>query len=344
MCVKVSIIVPVYNVEAYIHRCMNSLINQTLKDIEIILIDDESPDNCGNICDEYAKKDKRIKVIHKKNQGLGLARNSGIEIASGEYIAFVDSDDYVSLDMYDKLYSKVIRENADTCFCSYNRINFDGNISKCSIFLDKNVYNQENIVTDILINMLGSEPSSYEDIVLDMSVWRAIYSRNIINNNNIRFCSEREFISEDIIFHLDYLILNKKVTIVKDSLYNYCENNESLTKSYRSDRFEKNKMLYFEILKKVKNIGIDNLAKLRLERLFLGLVRVCISQEVEYSNKNSKQTALQNIKSICNDDVIQRILDRYPIYELPIKHKVFNIFMKFKMPRILYILVKLKNQ
>lgn len=102
---KVSIIVPVYNVEKYFDRCINSLINQTLREIEIILVDDESPDNCPEMCDKYAKKDSRIKVIHKKNGGLGFARNSGLDIAAGEYFAFVDSDDYVDLDFYEKLYT-----------------------------------------------------------------------------------------------------------------------------------------------------------------------------------------------------------------------------------------------
>lgn len=343
MCAKVSIIVPVYKVEPYIHRCMNSLINQTLKDIEIILVDDESPDNCGNTCDEYSKKDQRIKVIHKKNQGLGMARNSGIEIATGEYIAFVDSDDYISLDIYDKLYSKAILESADTCFCSYNWVDVNGNIKKDNMLPDKNIYIGDAIIKDFLINMLGSKPSSAEDRNFGISVWRAIYSRDIIINNNIRFCSERELISEDIIFHIDYLIYSKKVTIVKEALYNYCQNNKSLTLSYIVNRFEKNKILYFEIIRKIQNIGIVNLAELRISRAFLGAVRSCIGEEVKYSSKNGKQITLQNIKSICNDNLIQKVLDRYPIYQLPLKHKVFCIFMKLKMPIILYMLVKLKD-
>lgn len=97
---KVSIVVPIYNVESYLERCIQALLNQTLKDIEIILIDDGSPDHCPQICNEYAQKDSRIKVIHKKNAGLGYARNSGLEIARGKYLAFVDSDDYVEANMY----------------------------------------------------------------------------------------------------------------------------------------------------------------------------------------------------------------------------------------------------
>lgn len=119
---KISIIVPVYNVEKYIHRCIHSLINQTLRDIEIILVDDESPDSCPQICDEYASKDTRIKVIHKKNEGLGLTRNAGLEAATGEYIAFIDSDDWVDLVMYETLYNTAQRSNAIQFIAAYNII------------------------------------------------------------------------------------------------------------------------------------------------------------------------------------------------------------------------------
>ncbi|HEY8803664.1 MAG TPA: glycosyltransferase, partial [Clostridium sp.] len=100
----ISIIVPIYKVEVYIRNCVDSILNQTYKNLEIILVDDGSPDNCGNICEEYSSKDKRIKVIHKKNGGLSSARNAGLDIASGEYIGFIDSDDWIEGDMYESLY------------------------------------------------------------------------------------------------------------------------------------------------------------------------------------------------------------------------------------------------
>ena len=114
---KVSVIVPVYKVENYLKKCVNSLINQTLKDIEIILVDDGSPDSCGKICDEYAKNDSRVKVIHKQNEGLSEARNVGIMAAKSPYIGFVDSDDYVAEDMYEMLYENLIKTNADVSVC-----------------------------------------------------------------------------------------------------------------------------------------------------------------------------------------------------------------------------------
>lgn len=121
---KISIIVPIYKVEKYINKCIESILNQTFEDFELILVDDGSPDKCGEICDEYAKKDKRVRVIHKKNGGLSDARNKGIYESKGEYIGFVDSDDYIASDMYKVLYDDIVRNNAEVSVCGiYNCYN-----------------------------------------------------------------------------------------------------------------------------------------------------------------------------------------------------------------------------
>ncbi|MBO0454297.1 MULTISPECIES: glycosyltransferase family 2 protein [Enterococcus] len=116
MC-EISIIVPVYNVEKYLKKCVDSILNQTFKDFELILVDDGSPDNSGMICDEYAEQDSRVRVIHKENGGLSDARNAGIDVAKGKYIGFVDSDDYIAEDMYELLYRNIIKEDADLSIC-----------------------------------------------------------------------------------------------------------------------------------------------------------------------------------------------------------------------------------
>lgn len=118
---KISIIVPVYRVENYLEKCLNSLLNQTLRDIEIILVDDGSPDNCGKICDEFAQRDSRVRVIHKQNEGLSEARNVGITYAQSQFVGFVDSDDFVAEDMYETLYENLIKFDADVSVCGlYN--------------------------------------------------------------------------------------------------------------------------------------------------------------------------------------------------------------------------------
>ncbi|EGO6096531.1 glycosyltransferase, partial [Enterococcus faecalis] len=114
---KISIIVPVYNVEKYLEKCVRSILAQTFTDFELILVDDGSPDSSGAMCDQFAKQDERVKVIHKENGGLSDARNAGIEIATGEYLGFIDSDDYIADDMYELLYTNIVKEDADLSIC-----------------------------------------------------------------------------------------------------------------------------------------------------------------------------------------------------------------------------------
>ena len=114
---EISVIVPVYNCEKYIGKCIESILNQTFKDLELILIDDGSADESGKICDEYKIQDKRVKVIHEKNSGVSIARNVGINVAKGKYIGFVDSDDYLAPDMYESLYENLMKSHADVAIC-----------------------------------------------------------------------------------------------------------------------------------------------------------------------------------------------------------------------------------
>ena len=154
---KVSIIVPVYNVEKYLDRCMESLLNQTLKDIEIILVDDGSPDNCPQMCDDYAKTDSRVKVVHKANAGLGYARNSGLDVASGEYVAFVDSDDYVDTKIYESLLLEAENSGADVVFCKYYTEQTDGTWVDCDEVTKRMEWNNEGI-NEFLLNIIATEP------------------------------------------------------------------------------------------------------------------------------------------------------------------------------------------
>ena len=147
----ISIIIPVYKVEKYIHRCLESVINQTYTNLEVILIDDGSPDDCGKICDEYAKKDNRIKVVHKQNGGQSEARNQGLEIASGEYIGFVDSDNYIKEDMFEVLYKTMLKYDADITICNIVKTNNATN--EClENYKDIEIYDKSNSMQKLLNN------------------------------------------------------------------------------------------------------------------------------------------------------------------------------------------------
>lgn len=192
----VSIIVPVYKVEKYLKRCVDSLTNQTLRDIEIILVDDGSPDNSGKICDSLQEKDCRIKVIHKSNGGLSSARNAGVKIAQGQYIGFVDSDDDVALDMYEKMYSVAKRENVDFVMSDYQRICADGTYYLKTLDIPAGLYEKNQIRRMIFPNLIMGEKIEYGPF---LSVWHCLYRTDFLRQNNLYF-DEKVRWSEDNIF------------------------------------------------------------------------------------------------------------------------------------------------
>ena len=334
---KISVIVPVFNVENYIERCMRSLLKQKLKRIEIILVDDGSTDRSPQICDQYAADYEYVKVIHKKNEGLGKARNSGLDMAVGEYIVFVDSDDYLADDALENLYNIGKKNNADTVLGKYKRQWKDGRIDEGQHPLENVLFStHEDIMQNVLLNILGSPKEYYDDIYIMMSVWMGLYSRKIIQDNNIKFCSERDYISEDMIFDIDYYPCAKRVYISDCDFYFYCENMSSLTLTYKSNRFEKNKMLFKELANRCEKISL--VAQERLDRSFIGRARQCIYSSVK---NMPPKVAIDEIKSICKDDYLQSAIGRYPIETFTNKQRAFVTAMKYRRALLIYIVCKI---
>ena len=217
---KISIIVPVYNVEEYIHRCIDSILAQTFTDFELILVNDGSPDQCGKICDEYAENDSRIKVIHKKNGGLSDARNAGLEIAQGEYIGFVDSDDFIESDMYEKLYNACI--DNDVCLSMCARYDVYQN-KKTSLFtLDA----EELWTSDLAIGKFLMWDT------IDSSACDKLIKRSLFNN--IRFPIGRY--NEDIYIIPRIIHHSGKIVHIGEPKYNYFHRLDSITTETYSDK------------------------------------------------------------------------------------------------------------
>ena len=212
---KVSIIVPVYNVEKWLPECMDSLINQTLEDIEIICIDDGSPDNCGKILDEYAEKDKekfkreRIKVIHQENQGVSVARNSGLDIASGEYISFVDSDDYVHPKTYETAYKWAKKSNVD--LLRFNHRNFDDGKDNFDI-------NDIDLSDGPILSLEEYLKNDYANYT-----WGHLFKSNLIQDDNIRFTKD-VIPADDTCFNYRVFANVKSVKHIPGKFYNYRHN------------------------------------------------------------------------------------------------------------------------
>lgn len=331
----ISVIVPVYNVEKYLKECLDSLLNQTYKDIEIIIVDDGSTDNSGKICDEYKNKNKNINVIHKKNEGLGFARNTGLENVHGEYVTFVDSDDYVEKDFIEKLYNYMVEQKVDMCKSGFERVNNKRDILSIRKY-DNYIYNKEEIKNCFIPRIIGSLPDKKDSI--EMCVCGVLYKTSYILKYGIKFPSEKILISEDMFFNIDYMKNINKACTIDYVGYNYRYNPSSLTRKYRKDRFEASKYFYKELKKKLEILGYDDLTMLRLSRLFFIYIKVCISQEkFQVSNKKYKDS-LKKIDTICNDSLVRNIINSYPVDKLGIKQKFFLYLIKYRCTRIIYIL------
>lgn len=333
--IKISIIVPIYNVKKYIERCLNSIIKQNFTKFEVILVDDGSTDGSGEVADNYADKFDFIKVVHKRNAGLGFARNTGLKYANGEYVLFIDSDDYIEPNMLIDLYSSVKKVNADVCYSDFFRDY--GNIIVKNNHLKglEGVYSSKDIYSKIVPWLIGGSPCDKFDDILGWGVWKSLYKNEIIQKFNLKFHSEREMISEDIIFQLDFLKKTNKAVIIDKPYYHYCLRKGSLSAHFSKDRLEKNAYLYHQELKRLKEMGILKQTKLRADRLLLAASRVNIMMAV--SSQNCKD-ALKIINSYEVNKTYSSSLQEYPIGKLPFRQRVFAYFLKRKYSLLIYLI------
>lgn len=337
----VSVIVPVYNVELYLRRCIDSLLKQTYPYLEIILVDDGSPDNCGNICDEYASVDSRIRVIHKGNAGLGMARNSGLDIATGDFVVFVDSDDYVKDCYVEILLRNMVETGADLATVGHYRHSCDGKMCQKPITQMREIWEKSNIVERVLLPIVGSVPEYPDDVEREMSVWINMYRRSLIEKNALRFVSEREYISEDIFFNILYMLNAEKVVLCPECLYIYSENPTSLTSTYRIDRFEKYCKMFWEEQEILDGYGLADKAKLRLYRTFIMKTCKCISMIVE--SENSAKEKYRLAAEILESPLLHEVISEYRPYAMGFKQNLRAYLVEQKQTSMLLILYWMKT-
>lgn len=216
----ISIIVPIYNVEKYLERCINSIINQTYKNIEIILVNDGSTDNSGNICNELGKKDNRIKIIHKQNGGLSDARNAGLKIAKGDYIGFVDSDDYIKEDMFETLYNLNKKYNSEISIVSYYEY-YNEKLIAVRDSKELEIFNKIDAIKELLI-----------DTKIQSYAWNKLFKKELFEN--LEFPTNKNF--EDIATTLLLFEKAEKVVLLEDPKYCYLRRDNSIIgkKNYKT--------------------------------------------------------------------------------------------------------------
>lgn len=258
---KISVIIPVYNSEKFLKKCLDSIINQTLNDIEIICIDDGSTDKSLRILNNFADKDNRITIINQKNSGPSAARNKGIEIAKGEYIGFVDSDDWIDLDFYEKLYNSAKKYDADVAVCGIKRLR------SCKWKYHLKI-EKEEFTTDI------NKKFVLCDVPDKCYVWNKIYKLQKLMEKNINF--EQGVYFEDRCFTAEVLVYLKSLVTVPDVYYNYWTNHNSIVKTKSNkkthdSKYTKEKMMKFlndhdiYIIHKIKKFKLFGLTYLKIK-------------------------------------------------------------------------------
>lgn len=318
----ITVVIPIYNVEKYLKKCIESIIKQTYKNIEIILVNDGSTDNCPKICDEYAKKDKRIIVIHKKNGGVSEARNAGIDIAKGKYITFIDSDDYVAKEYIENLYVECEKNNTEVSLIGTRYLNKKGKVIFSSKVIQK-TYTSEEAIKQLFLGKY-----------YDSGVCGKMYKTTLLNN--IRFNKDIK-IGEDLDVFYKILLKCKNIRInTKLKMYNYIARIDSVTNSVNIEIIEEDIKIAQNMIEDVST-RYPKLKKYAIRRYItinvINIIKLIKSNKIKEEEKDIK---IQKLKENIN------MYKRYKYFQ-PYKIKI-KIFLIYNNPNILKKILKEKEK
>ncbi|WP_410497144.1 glycosyltransferase [Cellulosilyticum sp. ST5] len=306
----ISIIVPIYNIEKYLSRSIESLINQTYPHLEIILVNDGSKDNSLAICEAYAKKDRRIVVIDKVNEGVSIARNTGLEAATGTYVGFIDPDDWVEPTMYEKLYKQIKKWDSPVCLCNY----FKDTKKKSSpkVFSFKDEVLEDKVIIEKLVNNMVGMPDLMPTYVCVMGcVWRGLFKKEFLDTNQLRFAPGVS-IMEDLVFMVQTLLKCQSVAIEQGVYYHYVQNPSSTLHTYNKKLWEDQIKVYELLEKSFIESHLEEEMRNRLDFRYIGMVLSAIKNET-YMKKDKDsdlKDTVAHIKQICQDEKLKFVLER----------------------------------
>lgn len=341
---QVSIIVPVYNVQNYIERCLNSLVNQTFKDIEIITINDGSTDKSLELLNKYAKEDIRVSVIDLGDEGVSYCRNLGIEKANGKYIMFVDSDDWIDSNMVEVMYKKAEENNLDLVMCSYIREFKDRSKEKIFNLPKEIIYKENEVKNELLRKLVGpikEELSNPELLDALGTVWGKLYRVDILKENKLKFVDLKEIGSaEDTLFNIFTFNYLKKVMFLNKPMYHYWRDNpKSVTSQYNPKLKEQRKVFFKYISDFIKENNFEQVFEEALNN------RICTSilglglMECSKNNKINGINKIKNIKNLINEEYIREAYMNLELKYFSIHWRIFYFFIKNKMSFCSYLML-----
>lgn len=340
---KISIIVPCYNVEKYLKQCLDSIVNQTYKNLEIICVNDGSTDNTLDILKEYAFKDYRIVIIDQENIGASQARNNALKIITGDFVAFVDGDDWIDKSVFEKAILKVTEFNCDLVFWSYNKC-YDEKKIKNPIYGAENKSLSDNDFTDLyrtIFGLTGSQLSKPELADSLCTIWGKLYKKELLDN--IQFVDLQEIGTfEDGLFNIQCLLKAKSAYYINECLYNYRKNNSvSITTCYKPDLFKRWLNLYSIIEEFITKNNLDFSFRQALNnRIALSLIGLGLN---ELANPKSSFAQIRNIGEFLKSKKYRNAYKTLELKYFPIQWKIFFCFAKNNMCLGLYALLKVIN-
>ncbi|AVK60727.1 glycosyltransferase family 2 protein [Lactobacillus sp. CBA3605] len=338
---KISVIIPIYNVQEYLKRCVNTLVNQTYQDIEIILVDDGSTDNSGDICDHLKTQDTRIIVIHKKNGGLSDARNTGIEGSIGDYIFFLDPDDWLDTDYFEKCIDVIRRANVDLLFTPYIR-EYKNKPMINDLFKTKSIhFNKTEVKIHLLRRLFGEYgnelkcPASIDDL---STAWGKFYKASICKN--IKFVDTKLIGTEDSWFNINYINKITNAQYFGGAYYHYFkQNNDSLVTKYNSNLFNGRKRLYVLMQNYINTNRFDATYSRALNnRIVVELLS--LMRNIENSNL-SFHSKIKAMNGVLKDGIYRQAFAEFDFSLLPIKWSLFYKLCQQNKSVLIYTILKI---
>lgn len=322
-----SVILPIYNVKPWLQRCVTSVLTQDFKDFELILVDDGSTDGSGELCDRIAAEHAGIRVVHKINGGLSSARNAGLEVAQGEYIWWVDSDDWIEEGALATIHDELVRNTPQILKFNYIRVD-DTHTPVVSCACGSGDLNPGELLKMALI-----KTSHYV-----LSAWSHVYSRSFLLENGLRFVSEREIGSEDYLFNLQALLLAQRISVLDKPLYYYELRQGSLSQVYRADLPRRFEILYSKLMEFLSRIDNRALWEPWVNTFYVWhLLRgVCFSNEYTFAARHSVAQGRENVKKILAMPTFRKAAGNMELSHFTWKQKLLLTAMRLGLEPVIY--------
>lgn len=304
----VSIIIPIYNVEKYLEKCLESIRAQTYQDLEIILVNDGSTDQSLQICEAYAQKDARIHVIDKVNEGVAIARNTGIAHATGDYIAFIDPDDWIEPLMFENMVKALQETNSPVCLCDFFKDTQKRSQPKRFEFKETLLVG-EQIVEHLINGMIGMPDLLPKYVYIMGCVWRGLYRRSFISQHQLHF-EPGLSVMEDLVFMVQTLLKCEQVAVVHEPYYHYVQHASSTLHSY-NDKMWTDQLKVYELLEaSIREARLEEQMRNRLDYRYIGMIFSAIKNETFVKGDSDFKETLLRMMDIFKDDTLKVVLER----------------------------------